>query len=70
MVKIAAKDEIFVTKKTKAHNKNKPSPKSQSIPHIKPIAVATPLPPLNFNQTGKIWPVKQIKAEYEIRFSK
>ena len=38
--------------------------------NITPRYVATPLPPLNFNQTGKIWPIKQIKAEYEIRFSK
>ena len=38
--------------------------------NITPRYVATPLPPLNFNQTGKMWPIKQIKAEYEIRFSK
>ena len=30
---------------------------------ITPIYVATPLPPLNFNQTGKICPIKQINAE-------
>ena len=59
---------------------NKKDKTSQVIPKIRknlyesanitPRYVATPLPPLNFNQTGKIWPMKQIKAEYEIRFSK
>ena len=59
---------------------NKKDKTSQLIPKIRknlydkanitPRQVATPLPPLNFNQTGKIWPMKQIKAEYEIRFSK
>ena len=59
---------------------NKKDKTSQLMPKIKknsyesavktPRYVATPLPPLNFNQTGKIWPIKQIKAEYEIRFSK
>ena len=59
---------------------NKKDITSQLIPKIRknlyesaiktPRYVATPLPPLNFNQTGKIWPIKQIKAEYEIRFSK
>ena len=59
---------------------NKKDITSQLIPKIRknlyesaikiPRYVATPLPPLNFNQMGKIWPMKQIKAEYEIRFSK
>ena len=59
---------------------NKKDKTSQEIPKnrknlyesakIIPRYVATPLPPLNFNQTGKIWPIKQIKAEYEIRLSK
>ena len=59
---------------------NKKDKTSQVIPKIRknlyesanitPRYVATPLPPLNFNQMGKIWPIKQIKAEYEIRLSK
>ena len=59
---------------------NKKDKTSQVIPKIRknlyesankiPRYVATPFPPLNFNQTGKIWPIKQIKAEYKIRLSK
>ena len=59
---------------------NKKDKTSQVIPKIRknlyesaditPKYVATPLPPLKFNQTGKIWPMKQIKAEYKIRLSK
>ena len=39
------------------------------IPNLKdnakmiPKYVATPFPPLNFNQIGNIWAIKQIKAE-------
>ena len=37
---------------------------------ITPRYVATPLPPLNFNQTGKMCPIKQINAEYDVKYSK
>ena len=42
----------------------------KDIAKIIPRYVATPFPPLSFNQIGKIWPIKQIKAENEIWFSK
>ena len=31
-------------------------PTGQESPNIIPRLVATPLPPLNFNHTGKLWP--------------
>ena len=37
--------------------------KARSIP----IKVATPLPPLNFSQTGNIWPIKTDIAAEETR---
>ena len=37
---------------------------------ITPRYVATPFPPLNFNQIGKICPMKQINADKETKLSK
>ena len=37
---------------------------------ITPRYVATPFPPLNFNQIGKICPMKQINADKDVKLSK
>ena len=45
------------------HTTTKIIPNIKEIPKIIPKYVATPFPPLNLSQTGKIWPMKHIKAD-------
>ena len=55
-----------ITNQANINNKKDCIDKAPSIPKN----VATPLPPLNFNQNGKIWPKKTIRAERFIKSGK
>ena len=48
------KDEYLDNRKIISHELQKIKPKKIFIANNIPTYVATPLPPLNFNQTGKI----------------
>ena len=50
---IEDKDEYLVNRKIINHEPQKIKPKKISIENNIPTYVATPLPPLNFNQNGK-----------------
>ena len=67
---IEAKDEYLVIKTTKNQEIQKNNPKLKDKTKIIPKYVATPFPPLNFNQTGKTCPMKQINADREVKSSK
>ena len=57
------KDEYLVKNKIIIQEIPKIKPKLREKASIIPRYVATPFPPLNFNQIGNIWPRKQIKAD-------
>ena len=55
------KEEYLNIKKVSNHTIPKLIPKNIFIQQSIPIYVATPLPPLNFNQIGNTWPRKTHK---------
>ena len=63
-------EEYLNIKKTIYQTSVNPIPKYMLMQNSIPTYVATPFPPLNFNQTGKICPMKQINADSEVRSSK
>ena len=60
---IEAKDANLKSKDKVIQLTPKTKKKLKDNAKITPRYVATPLPPLNFNQTGKMCPIKQINAE-------
>ena len=64
------KEEYLVIKAISTQDKQKINPSlSDKISSI-PRYVATPLPPLNFNQTGNICPRNTARLDKKIKFEK
>ena len=64
------KEEYLVMKAISTQDKQKINPSlSDKISSI-PRYVATPLPPLNFNQTGNICPRNAARPDKKIKFGK
>ena len=55
--KIDAREEYLLKKAIESHKKTKKRPKIKLTANIKPMYVAIPLPPLNFNQNGNRCPI-------------
>ena len=60
-------DDVLKIKVIKTHNKTKEIPIFKDTAKQMPKYVAIPLPPLNFNQTGKLWPRKEKRPANAIR---
>ena len=59
------REDFLNIKATIIHNKTVVKPLIGCNANITPIAVATPLPPLNFNHIGKQWPSTTPSADIE-----
>ena len=56
ILNIAAIEEYFNILTIKSHENNKITHNGQDVTNKRPIKLATPFPPLNLSQTGKICP--------------
>jgi hypothetical protein len=68
--RIEDKEEYFVIVATIIQETQKNNPSFRDKTKIIPRYVATPLPPLNFIQTGNICPRKAIRPDKKIKFGK
>ena len=60
-------EEYFVRENTINQEAEKTNAKLKESARTTPKQVATPLPPLNFNQTGNICPIKHIRPLNKMR---
>ena len=67
---IEDKEEYFDIKAINIQKIQKKRPSFNDKAKIIPRYVATPFPPLNFNQIGNIWPRKAIRPDKKIKSGK
>ncbi len=68
--KIEDSDEYLVIKAIIIHDRQKINPSLKDKAKTIPKYVATPLPPLNFNQIGNICPRRAIRPDKKIKSGK